>query len=249
MIPHLFTLGNLFLGCCAIIAVIEINQSYDFTQPDQWGMHKWIVPLLVIIAAFLDLLDGLIARALRVPSELGKQLDSLADMVTFGVLPSMIAYAFFTKVTTSFALPLIAFILALAACWRLAKFNIDTRQTTNFRGLATPASALFFVGLWPSLFNHDAIVSQMWFLILVTVSISVLMVSDLPMFSAKIKSFNFMDNFWLYSFLILSIIWVIAYHFLGLSFGILTYIVLSLVKMIVGDRKVKVEKGIREEEV
>lgn len=147
-IPHLFTLGNLFCGCLGII--------YAFAWKLDWAAY------MVFLAAFLDFFDGFFARILKVPSELGKQLDSLADMVSFGVVPGVVMYQYLKALNSGTVgltegevyffsgvdwLAAVALMIPLFSCYRLAKFNLDTRQSHGFIGLPTPANAIFFVSL------------------------------------------------------------------------------------------------------
>jgi len=128
-IPNILTLGNLFCGCVGIVFVLN-----GFLFSGFW---------LMLIAAVLDFLDGFVARLLNVSGELGAQLDSLADAVTFGVLPSIIMYSLLLHQTDNIYLPFVAFLIALMSVYRLAKFNIDTEQAEHFKGLPTPINAIF----------------------------------------------------------------------------------------------------------
>lgn len=238
-IPHLFTLGNLFLGCWAVILIINV----DISPPNLDTTIGTTIAILVLLAAFFDLLDGAIARKLGVASPIGKELDSLADMVTFGLVPALMAYRLLEA--TGSPIPLFAILLALAAAWRLAKFNVDTEQTTYFKGMATPASALFFLGLWTLFFSNGgellpegvkldkglaAVLDKQVFWYVVIPLFSFLMVCNLPMFSAKVKSWKSKETYWLYALILLSVIWISIFGFFGFSLSILTYIVLSLLK-------------------
>ena len=130
-IPNLITSLNLLSGCLAILFVI----SGDLV----------IASLLVILGMFFDFFDGLVARLLQVQSEIGKQLDSLADMVTFGVAPGVVIYSFLSSFIEDSYIPYISFVIPLLSAVRLAKFNLDSNQSDKFIGLPTPANALFFV--------------------------------------------------------------------------------------------------------
>ncbi|NJN34350.1 MAG: CDP-diacylglycerol O-phosphatidyltransferase [Saprospiraceae bacterium] len=210
MLPNALTLLNLFCGCCALVSIF----SMDFRS----------AILCVAASAVLDFADGMAARLLKVHSEIGKQLDSLADMVSFGVVPSAVVYmllaaradvniyndsVFMSRVNIA-GLP--AFLIAVASCYRLAKFNLDTRQTTNFIGLATPANTLFFVGLLLILLNNapfggwERILFEPIVLYVLTVIFSFLLISEIPMFSLKIKNFEWKGNENRYIFLVLSLI-------------------------------------------
>jgi len=186
-IPNLITLLNLFLGCVAVIFAFSGRMEY--------------VPYLVLGAAAADFADGLSARLLRVSSPLGVQLDSLADMVTFGLVPGVMMFqllqiAWGGDVSLTKTLP--AFMLTLFSALRLAKFNIDTRQTEGFLGLPTPANTVFITSLGLIL-HHDnygltSLLVSPWFLYLVTVVFSLLMVVELPLLSNKFKHFHWKGN-------------------------------------------------------
>jgi CDP-diacylglycerol---serine O-phosphatidyltransferase len=202
-IPHLFTLGNLLCGAIATLAVA----SSDYSHP---------AVFLIFLAAFLDLLDGAVARALKVDGPLGKELDSLADVVSFGLAPSAIAFSLLWPNGT-FAgyldalqvsdpitwLPLVSFLLVLGAAFRLAKFNIDTTQSTEFKGMPSPATGLFWASIaliqWesapvPHVLSAPSIAA-------LTVITAYLMVSPIRMFSFKFKTFGWAGNELRYLFL------------------------------------------------
>ena len=130
-IPNIFTLANLFCGILAI--------KVGFSE------HYYLAGFFVILGAFFDFLDGFAARLLKVQGELGKQLDSLADMVTFGVAPGVVIYSFLSSFIEDSYIPYISFVIPLLSAVRLAKFNLDSNQSDKFIGLPTPANALFFV--------------------------------------------------------------------------------------------------------
>ena len=154
-IPNLFTLLNLFFGCLAIVFVLQngivIHYNFDGSQFVDIPEKIWMASLCIGLAAVIDFLDGFVARLLNASSEMGKQLDSLADVVSFGVAPSMIVYQFlrmsFATAEGGIEVPLIllmpAFIIAMAAAYRLAKFNLDTTQSKVFKGMPTPAVGCF----------------------------------------------------------------------------------------------------------
>ena len=190
------------------------------------------------------------ARALKVKSDLGAQLDSLADMTTFGVLPSVMMLMLLqlleknnqlafeinssndtTQVIFSY-IALLSFIYAICACLRLAKFNIDTRQTVNFIGVPTPAGAMFILGIYANYFSQNALfnfIYQQWFLIISTALISLLMISELSLFSLKGNPFNYKENKLRFVFLILCIPQIFIFKWLGLSTIILSYILFSII--------------------
>jgi CDP-diacylglycerol--serine O-phosphatidyltransferase len=228
-IPNVFTLTNLFCGCIAIVLVF--NGAYTYAS--------W----LIILAAVFDFLDGTAARLLNARSEIGKQLDSLADVVSFGVAPASIMYALMVN-TMGYtvggylvlnALP--AFFIALFSALRLAKFNIDDSQTLSFRGLPTPANALFISAL-PFIHLHavtkgglhamiSSLFSNYYVLLGLVLVLSLLLVSNLPLMSLKSKSFSWKENQYKYIFLILSLIMGIFAGFAAAPFVLLLYIFLS----------------------
>ena len=219
-IPNIITLLNLFCGCIAVVFVSELNFAMAF--------------LFVSLGIFLDFFDGFFARLFKVSSPLGLQLDSLADMVTSGVVPGYVMFMMLKSIENGNQfLPYLGFIITLGACYRLANFNIDTRQTDSFIGLPTPANALFILSL--PLINqafHDDNFSgnifPVWVLIAITFLSVYIMNAEIPLFSLKIKSFNLKDNLLQLVFLSISIILLAVFQFLGVAIVILFYILLSV---------------------
>lgn len=238
-IPNLITLGNLLCGTIAVIFAIK----GDF----------YATALLVGVGILFDFLDGFVARILNVQGELGKQLDSLADMVTSGVVPGivmlkMLEIAIDKDVVGYFGvdnyeatgsnLPFFGLLLTLGAGYRLAKFNIDNRQSDSFIGLPTPAMNLFIVSL-PLVAEYathsfflDTVTNQ-WFLIVVAIVFTYLMNSNLPMFSLKFKDYSFNKNTLKYLFLLISIVLLIVFKVVAVPIIILLYVLLSLVSFFV----------------
>ncbi len=236
-LPNTITCGNLFCGCMAIVSAFKGDLI--------------TATCLVGIAAVLDFFDGFAARMLHVKSEIGKQLDSLADMVTFGVVPGVIMYFMLLKgLPFNFDGALKAgadtelfpqwlgysgFLISIFSALRLAKFNIDERQTDSFIGLPTPANALLICSLplienfQPQLFGYDTLqyIHNPWFLLGLTVISSYLMVAELPLFSFKFKNFKWGDNKVRFIFIFAIIILLILFKFIAIPFIILLYIVLS----------------------
>lgn len=211
-----------------------------------------IAAWLVFAGAFFDFIDGLAARMLRVSSPLGLQLDSLSDVVTFGVAPGAIMMtllheAYFDRgvaiyIPYSFEdavqfLPLLpAMLLTLFAALRLGKFNIDTRQTDSFIGLPTPAMAVFVVSL-PMVLHYqagafDGFIKSVLTLYVIVAVLSYLMVSELRLFSMKVKDYGWQRNKLRYLFLLCSIIAIIFFKFAGLAFAIILYIGFSIINNI-----------------
>ena len=193
-------------------------------------------------AAVFDFLDGMAARLLNVKSEFGKQLDSLADVVSFGVLPGMILFNLletgFVNMTGVFSyLSYIAFLIPICSALRLAKFNIDTKQTESFIGLPTPANAIFFASIPLILLNPSdvlPIVSKLmgspYVLIVMIVVFSFLLVSPLPLFSMKFKNFSWSKNSMQYILIGSSVILIIFLHYIAIPSIIILYILLSIIK-------------------
>lgn len=233
-LPNAVTLLNLFLGSVAI--VLAINGKPHFTA------------IIIGICAVLDFADGMLARLLHARSPLGQQLDSLADLVSFGLAPSAIIYYYMYNAGQSinpYALqivfPFIAFLLATFAGLRLAIFNIDTRQTNSFIGLPTPANASFFASLPFVLFfsSPEGIIykgvelltgnlAAMTFLVLL---FSWLMVSPIPMFSLKIKNLRWGENKIRYVFLAMIIISLVFFGLQAVALIVIFYIILSLLSV------------------
>ena len=222
-IPNGITSLNLFSGCVAIVAAFN-------------GQFQ-VAAGFIVLAAIFDFFDGLAARSLKAYSDIGKELDSLADMVSFGVAPSVIFFkliqvglGFETGFIASY-IPYVAFIIAVFSALRLAKFNIDTRQTTSFIGLPTPANALFLLsfGLYfESNLPYKEMVTNPWVLIAVAAIFSWLLVAEIPMFAMKIKSLKLKGNEVRYSFIGLSVVLIIVLQQMALLGIIPLYILVSL---------------------
>lgn len=215
-IPNIITLGNLL---CGIMGLIYLqNGSIE------------IAAYLILIALILDFLDGFVARITNSYSDIGKQLDSLADMVSFGVLPSMILFYLLKDADYWRYITLLP---AMASALRLAKFNIDNRQTDSFRGLPTPANALI-IAAFPFIL-HDGgpyLNPQNTFFIICIYSIliSLIMISDLPMLALKFKSYAWEINKVRYIFLISSVTLLIVFQFTGVPLILLLYVLFSLIQ-------------------
>ena len=231
-IPNIFTLGNLFSGTLATIFAVQ--GKFELTAS------------FVLLGVFLDFFDGFFARILNVTGELGKQLDSLADMVTSGVVPGIVMYQLLNIHSTYSIIlndkfeigPLISFIglfLTLSACYRLAKFNIDTRQSESFIGLPTPAMSLFVVFL-PIIYIHseyqflNELLSNQYVLIGLTLVLGYLMNAKFVLFSLKFKNFNLKNNAYKYILLVLSIVLILVFTYVSIPMIIISYVILSLIK-------------------
>ncbi|TAF97495.1 MAG: CDP-diacylglycerol--serine O-phosphatidyltransferase [Cytophagia bacterium] len=219
-LPNLMTCGNLLCGCVGITAAFRGDLLLS--------------SMLIGLAAVLDFGDGFVARWLKQQSELGKQLDSLADVVTFGVLPACMVFQLIERSTDELPhLPsYLAFVLAAFSALRLAKFNIDTRQSDSFIGVPTPANAILVASL-PFILRHNPtfepwIINETVLLVYVFV-MSFLLVSELPLFALKFKSFGWRGNELPFSFLAISLVLLVLLHFVAVPLIIALYIALSLV--------------------
>ncbi len=248
-IPNFLTLCNLFCGMYGIIACFSGGDIdfYGYELITKGSLKT--AGLMVFAGAFFDLLDGMAARLFRHSSELGKQLDSLADMVTFGVLPSTIIYVmllhshkdavFSLYLGNSPAIALLAFAIGIGAALRLARFNIDTRQLSNFIGLPSPANGLFFASL-PLIaefntffFEYDAvafgeIVLNPYLLIGLSLLFAWLMNSNIRMFSFKLQPGGFARNKLAVGFAATSAVLFVLLYWLSVPLIILLYIIVSL---------------------
>jgi CDP-diacylglycerol--serine O-phosphatidyltransferase len=210
-IPNLLTAANLFSGCIGII--------YAFN-----GELK-TVAFFVILSGIFDFFDGFAARLLNVKSEIGKQLDSLADVISFGFLPGMIIYKLLSLSEIEF-LPYVAFLITVFSALRLAKFNIDERQQDDFIGLNTPMNTFFIISL-PYLADKFELITNPIFLIAITIITSLLLVSEIKLFSMKISDVSWKNNKYKFIFLILSVLSLVFLQFAGLPIVLVLYIILS----------------------
>lgn len=238
-IPNAITCGNLFCGCLAITKAFEGNMV--------WAAY------LVGIAAVLDFFDGFTARLLKVSSPIGKDLDSLADMVTFGVVPGVIMFRLL-QISTLFMtdnpfwtyLPYLGFLISVFSGIRLAKFNNDTRQTDSFIGVNTPANSILICSL-PLIIGKDLqseaalFILNPYLLVPLSILMSFLLVSELPLFSFKIKSFGWKGNEIRFTFLFLALLLIIFYGYIGIPFTVVLYIFMSIVNNFINRSKKTVE--------
>jgi CDP-diacylglycerol--serine O-phosphatidyltransferase len=221
-IPNLFTMLNLFCGCVALIMVADYKFDLAF--------------FFVCLGIFFDFFDGFFARKFGVAGPLGVQLDSLADMVTSGVVPGFVMFCLLSNknYSTFNYLPYVGFIITLGACYRLAKFNIDERQSISFIGLPTPANALFITSLPLIIVNFpNTIVAEYlcnkWVLFTITFLSTYIMNTEIPLFSLKIKDFSFAKYKLQIFFLILSVLLLIFFKILAIPLIIVIYILLSII--------------------
>ncbi|MBS1667213.1 MAG: CDP-alcohol phosphatidyltransferase family protein [Bacteroidetes bacterium] len=244
-IPNLFTLLNLFFGCIAIIFILQngiaIMYSPDGAQLVDMPEKIWMASLFIGLAAVVDFFDGFVARLFNVVSDKGKQLDSLADVVSFGVAPGMILYQFLRmsmmgqkegiEVSMLWLLP--ALIVPCATAYRLAKFNLDSSQQYAFKGVPSPAAGLLLASLpliyWHS--NSEMVVRLLlnkWFLYAVIVVVSYLMVSDLPLMAMKFKDLSLKNNLPKIILVLIAITAAVFFKWLAVPIIFIFYIVISL---------------------
>lgn len=237
-IPNAVTLLNLFCGCIALI--FAVNGNFMATC------------IFVFLGVFFDFFDGLLARLLKAQSPLGIQLDSLADLVTSGVVPGIVMlklielstgdwYSFAynntvgatSNLTLQTFLPIIGLFIPLASAYRLARFNLDEDQQTYFKGLPVPANTLLILSL-PLILEYqnndtlNAIILNPWFLILLTFLSCFLLNSNIKLFALKFKNWSFKANATRYIFIILSIVALVVLRFAAIPLIIILYIVLSV---------------------
>lgn len=233
-VPNLITLCNLAAGLIALIYAFDTHYQMAFV---------W-----VCIGIFFDFWDGFFARILKAQSPIGLQLDSLADMVTSGVVPGLIMYQMLAGIADmreeynlsadNFylgVLPYTGFIITLASCYRLAKFNVDNRQTDSFIGLPTPANALFIMSLPVILAHSDgdsfifSLLSNPYVLIGISLLSAFMLNAEIPLFSLKVKYFNWETNKIQVIFLVVSILLLFFFQYIGIPLIILLYVIMSVI--------------------
>ena len=247
-IPNLFTLLNLFLGATAIIFILQTGQTIAFINNEGYTMVDlpekitW-GSILIFCAAIVDFLDGFLARLFKSPSAIGKQLDSLSDVVSFGVAPGLIIYQLLRisyaqeenglDISIAFLLP--ALIIPCAAAWRLAKFNLDDSQQYSFKGLPTPAAGLFVASLPlilkfpPDIINITDFIINKWILYIIIILLSFLMVSNLPLMSFKFKDFSLKNNLPKYILVVIGLAAVIFLQWIAVPVVLVAYVIVSLI--------------------
>ncbi|WP_318311390.1 CDP-alcohol phosphatidyltransferase family protein [Flagellimonas crocea] len=231
-IPNFLTLLNVFSGCVATVFAV-LNHL-------EWAA------LFVFIGIFFDFFDGLAARVLNVQSEIGVQLDSLADVITSGLVPGVVMFqllsmaerggwnlGFIGHDTEITLMPFIGFAITLASAYRLAKFNVDENQVSSFVGLPTPANALLILSLPMILLYHNNemlnnIILNPWFLMILTIVSSYLLNSPIKLFALKFKNWSFKDNGIRYLFIIGSLVLLLTLRFLAIPLIILFYVLASM---------------------
>ena len=246
-IPNLFTLLNLFFGCIAIVFTLQtqtvlINVNEDFSSSFSLPEQLTYASVFIFLAAIVDFLDGFVARLFNASSEMGKQLDSLADVVSFGVAPSMIMYQLLrfsymkeeNGLDTSVLLLFPAFLVACAGAYRLARFNIDSTQSYGFKGVPIPAVGILIASFplalhyGSSIVNVNELFINKWFLYGIIMLVSLLMISKLPMMAMKFKNLSVKNNLSKFILVLFSIIAILFLHWLAVPVIFIAYIILSL---------------------
>ncbi len=246
-IPNLFTLLNLIFGCIAIVLIMQTNES--IISLDNLGATQIMLPerlwegsLFIFGAAIIDFLDGFLARLFRATSDMGKQLDSLSDVVSFGVAPGMIIYQLLRMsyaqqengLNTPAWLLVPSFIFSAAAAWRLAKFNISSNQTVHFRGVPSPAAGLLvasfplILSLSHPLISIQALLINKWVLYLIVIVISYLMICNRPFMALKFKDYSIKNNGSKYLLLVLSLLSIILLQWMAIPAIFILYVIISL---------------------
>lgn len=216
-IPNAITSLNLFFGCMACIMALT---------PSCFVATYRLAFLFIALSAVADFLDGLVARLLHAVSAIGKELDSLADLVSFGLAPALILYSMMNREDDLLAL--FALLLPVFGALRLARFNVDTNQATTFTGLPIPANAIFWIGFtdW-----YDPHTCPMWIVLTLIVVLSLLMVCPLRMFSLKMHNLSSIKQNWAqYLQIVATVAAVIALGLPGLTVAIALYVLLSVIK-------------------
>lgn len=228
-IPNAITMGNLFSGCMAVLFAVNDRMEY--------------AAAFVVLGIVFDFFDGFFARLFNVQSEVGLQLDSLADMVTSGLVPGIVMYKLILHAdglpwggdfqAQGSMLAYLGFAITLASAYRLAKFNVDDRQTGSFIGLPTPANTLFILSLplilkFGDLAFAKAALENVYVLLGITALSCFLLNAELPLFSLKMKSWGIKENGMIYLFVLVSVILIFTLHFVAMPVIILLYVLLSL---------------------
>ena len=221
-IPNAITSLNLISGCVAIFMAFNMESMYG-----PWSGGQWAIAAMGVAALF-DFLDGLSARLLHSYSDLGKDLDSLSDLVSFGVAPAMLVLNLMLLQGTVLWPAFAALLIPVFGAFRLAKFNNDSGQTVNFRGLPIPANAIFWCGIygWTGSYGYPG-----WPVMLLLIAMLCwAMVGNFKMFSLKFKNFDVHTNFCRYVILVAAVLFVAIYGLSGLAWTILLYFLLSILR-------------------
>ena len=244
-IPNLFTLLNLVFGCIAIVCILQTGQSIVYVERE--GFTSWDLPEKIAVGSFfifaagvVDFLDGFMARLFKANSEMGKQLDSLADVVSFGVAPGLILYQMlrisFAKevdgLDISIAALMPAFLFPCAAAWRLAKFNLGASQQYSFKGMPTPAAGITVASL-PLIahfqqFSLQETLFNQWLIYGIVILLSFLMVSNMPLLSLKFKDRSLKNNLPKYVLAGIAVIATVTLKWVAIPVVFTAYVLVSL---------------------
>ena len=219
-IPNLLTISNLICGCTALY--LSFQGELVFTA------------YLIGLATIFDFMDGAAARLLNISNPIGKQLDSLSDMVSFGLVPGSVVFHLLEESTLS-QFSFIALLIPVFSAFRLAKFNVDENQNENFIGLPTPANCLVFVSIpLITTFNSESTIAYLFeipeILLIITILMSLALVSKINMFSLKFKNLKFQDNKFKFLLITISIILLTCLEFSAIPIIILLYLIISILK-------------------
>ncbi len=219
-IPNTITCLNLLAGCIAVVCAFNLDGTYRGIPMLDWAF------ICIGAAALFDFCDGLSARTLHAYSPMGKELDSLSDLVSFGLAPVFLVMNTMREHEGVEFLHWFAILIALAGALRLAKFNVDTRQATSFIGLPIPANAIFWIGVlaWVRTHTYPGDIAM----VILIALMSYMMVSEVKMFSLKFSSLNFRDNVRRYTVLVAAVLFVATEGVPGLAWTIVLYILISI---------------------
>lgn len=239
-VPNTLTCCNLLCGALACIFAFSANETF----PALWGLAgREIVWILIGGAALFDFFDGAAARLLHAPSAIGKELDSLADLVSFGVAPAMLLFNTLLPWSQSWWLPYLSLFIPVMGALRLAKFNVDESQATTFKGLPIPANAIFWIGATAWMHSHagtwmatqplaaNAVIAA------TIIAVALMMVANMRMFSLKFKNFGLADNFMRYILLAAAVAFTAIFGIAGFACTIILYFILSVCANLTGKEK------------
>jgi len=226
-VPNIFTCLNLFFGCIAVVMIFRNRLE--------------TASFLVIGAVIFDFFDGLTARMLKAHSPIGKELDSLADVISFGLVPGAIMYSLFKESNPSLIyanenflrfFQFFPFIVTVFSALRLAKFNVDVRQAESFIGLPTPANTMVIIA-FPLILQHDqfhltGLILNPYFLVITSIVLSYLLIAEIPLFALKFKSFSWKNNMYQYILVIAFIILFLVFNYVAIPIIIFLYLLLSI---------------------
>lgn len=221
-IPNTVTCMNLLSGCVAVYMAFNIGTDFAGIDGAYWSI------IAIAAAAVFDFLDGALSRLLKAFSPLGADLDSLSDLVSFGVAPAMLMLNTMLGFSATPWLCFAALLIPVCGAIRLAKFNISTEQSTVFRGLPIPANAIFWIGMygWISSYGYPGTA----IMVILIVLVSLAMVGNFKMFSLKFKNFDWQDNFSRYVIILATALFLIGYGLAGLAWTILLYFCISILR-------------------